>query len=108
MDKQWSYGNFQITEGLKPASAHFQYFFIVSQSGAKKCRLCVWITDEALSGFDSSREFVPIAYSGREDWSEWVRNKIDQGDFRDRVLRFDSAGREEIDLMDMTEKLKAG
>jgi hypothetical protein len=108
MDNEWSYGNFQIREGLKPESSHFQYFFIVSQGGAKKCRLCVWITDDALAGFDPSRAFVPIAHSGREKWCEWVRNKIDQGDFRDRVLRFDPAGRQEIDLREMTEKLKAG
>lgn len=89
-------------------SSHFQYFFIVSQGGAKKCRLCVWITDDALAGFDPSREFVPIASSGREDWSEWVRSKIDQGDFRDRVLKFDPTGRKEIDLAEMTERLRAG
>ena len=108
MDKEWSHGNFQIREGLKPESDHFQYFFIVSQGGVKKCRLCVWITDDALAGFNPSREFAPIAYSRREDWSEWVRSKIDHGDFRDRVLKFDPAGRTEIDLSEMSERLRAG
>lgn len=108
MEKEWSYGDYLIREGLKPESAHFQYFFVVSRGGVKKCRLCVWITDEALSGFDSSRDFGPVASSGREDWTSWVRSKIDAGDFRDRVLRFDPSGRKEFDLSEMTEKLRAG
>ncbi len=35
-EKNWSYKNFQIREGLKPGSNHFQYFFVVSEGGEKK------------------------------------------------------------------------
>jgi hypothetical protein len=48
-EKKWLYKNLQITEGLKPESKHFQYFFVISEGGEKKCNYCVWMDDEALS-----------------------------------------------------------
>jgi hypothetical protein len=44
--------------------------------------------------------------SGREDWSKWVQAKIDQGDFRNRVLKFEKTGQKEIDLTEMEKKLE--
>ena len=37
MQKTWSYKNYEIKEGLKPGSSQFRYFFVVSESGEKKC-----------------------------------------------------------------------
>jgi len=105
MEGGWSYKEFDIEEGLKPGSANFQYFFIVSQNGRKKCRYCVWITHDALARFDPSGEFGQIVSAENAGWKEWVKAKIDQGDFQDRVLRFDPLGREEIDLTAISGRL---
>jgi hypothetical protein len=105
-ERNWSYKNFQIREGLKPGSNHLQYFFVVSEGGEKKCNYCVWIDDQALSRFPPSREFDEIVSSGRGDWSKWVQAKIDQGDFRNRVLKFEKTGQKEIDLTEMEKKLE--
>jgi hypothetical protein len=105
-ERIWSYGNFQIREGLKPGSEHFQYFFVISEGSEKKCNYCVWIEDDALSRFAPSKQFDEISSSGREDWGKWVREKIDQADFRNRVLKFEKSGQKEIDLTEMKEKLE--
>jgi hypothetical protein len=47
MENQWSYKNYRIKDGLKPGSRHFQYFYVVSEGGAKKSSYCVWIEDDA-------------------------------------------------------------
>lgn len=105
MENKWPYKNLSVTEGFKPGSEHFQYFFVVSEAGRKKCNYCVWIEDEALSRFGSSKDFNAILGSHREDWNQWVKQKIDQKDFRNMVLRFDKGGQEEIDLEKMDKKL---
>jgi len=97
-EKTWSYKDFQIMEGLKPESGHFQYFFVVSERGVKKCNYCVWIDDENLGRFGRSKGFETIASSEREAWIKWVRSKIDQGDFRNLVLKLETSGQKEIDL----------
>jgi len=104
-EKTWSYKDFQIWEGLKPESGHFQYFFVVSEKGAKKCSYCVWIDDETLDRFDRSKGFETIASLQREAWSKWVRSKIDRGDFRNLVLKLETSGQKEIDLGSEGEKL---
>lgn len=105
-ERNWSYKNLEITEGLKPGSTHLQYFFVVSQGGKKKCNYCVWIEDEALSTLAPSRDFDEIVSSRREDWSRWVQEKIDAKDFRNRVLKVQKRGQQEIALSEMEEKLK--
>jgi hypothetical protein len=105
MGKEWSYKSLRVKEGLKPGSKHFQYFFVVSEGEQKKCNYCVWIEDEALSGFDASRDFKAILESHRGDWSNWVKEKIDQKDFRNVVLKFDKQGQNEMDLNKMDKKL---
>jgi hypothetical protein len=104
-EKTWSYKDFQILEGLKPVGSHFQYFFVVSEKGAKKCNYCVWIDDDSLGRFDPSKGFETIVSSEREAWTQWVRSKIDQGDFRNRVLKLETSGQKEIDLGSEGEKL---
>ena len=66
---------YQITEGLKPGSSHFQYFYVVSEGG-QKCNYCVWVEDKALSRFESSGDFDAIVASQREAWTKWVKRKI--------------------------------
>ncbi len=105
-ERKWSYKNFQIREGLKPGSNHFQYFFVISEGGDKICNYCVWIEDEALSKFAPSREFDEIVSSGRDNWNKWVRAKIDQEDFRNRVLKVEKTGEKEVDLTEMERKLE--
>ncbi len=105
MKKNWSYKNYQVEEGLKPGSKHFQYFFIVSDGGENKCNYCVWIEDDALTRFDRSGNFDSIASSQGEKWNAWVREKIDAGDLRSRVLKFEKEGEKEIDLSEMKEHL---
>ena len=105
METKWSYKNLSVKEGLKPGSKHFQYFFVVSEGEQKKCNYCVWIEDEVLSHFDASEDFKAILESHRTDWSQWVKDKIDQKDFRNIVLKFDKEGHTEMDLNKMDKKL---
>ena len=98
MADQWSYKHFEVKEGLKPGSPHFQYFFVVSKDGVKKCNYCVWIEDDALSLFHESKDFSSILASFRDQWSKWVKGKIDQGDFRNTALLLAKTGQKEIDL----------
>jgi len=105
MEERWSYRDYQINEGLKPGSKHFQYFFVVSEEGQKKCNYCVWIEDDALTRFGESGNFENIVSSHRENWNKWVRDKIDQGDFRNLVLKFEKEGQIEVDLDKMKEKV---
>jgi hypothetical protein len=98
MTNEWSYKHFQVKEGLKPESQHFQYFFVVSKDGVKKCNYCVWIEDNALSRFHESKDFSSILSSHRDQWSTWVKEKIDQGDFRNVALWCEKGGEKEIDL----------
>jgi hypothetical protein len=100
----WFHGSYQIEDGLKPGSSHFQYFYLVLDQGQKKANYCVWIEDEALSRF-SSGDFESIAASQREAWSKWVKSKIDEGDFGNKVLRIGREGEQEIELSEMTAHL---
>ena len=105
-EKKWSYKNLDISEGLKPGSKHFQYFFVVSEKGKKKCNYCVWIDDENLTHFTThSKEFEEIASLKKEQWKKWVQGKIDQGDFRNLVLKLEKTGQREIDLAEMEKKV---
>jgi len=101
MDNQWSYKDYQIRDGLKPGSTHFQYFYVVSEQAKKKCNYCVWIVDEALTRFDQSGDFSSIVSSQREIWNRWVKGKIDAGDFGNKVLQYDRDGEKEIELSEM-------
>jgi len=105
MDNQWSYKGYQVHEGLKPGSKHFQYFYVVSKLEKKKCHYCVWIVDEALTRFDQSGDFASIVSSQRDTWNKWVKGKIDSGDFGNKVLKYDQDSENEIDLSEMTTHL---
>ena len=98
MEKKWAYKNYEIKEGLRPGSSKFQYFFVVSEKGMKKSNYCVWIKDDALSRFDQSKNFYTIISSQRENWSQWIMEKIDTQDFQNRAIKFDKAGKTEINL----------
>ncbi len=101
MQKKWRYKDYEIQEGLKPGSTTFRYFFVVSEKGMRKGNYCVWIKDDALSRFDESKNFDTIILSQRENWSKWVKQKIDEQDFQDRVLKFDKTAESEINLSEM-------
>jgi len=101
MENQWVYKDYQIRDGLKPGSKHFQYFYVVSEQERKKCNYCVWIVDEALARFDQSRDYASIVSSQRETWNRWVKGKIDSGDFGNKVLKYDEDGEKEIELSEM-------
>jgi hypothetical protein len=105
VEQQWTYKEFDIRGGLKPEVPHFQYFFVVSQGPQKRWRYCVWIEDDALTHFDPAGNKAVILDSNREAWLEWVKGKLDRGDFRDLVLKFDKEGRSEFDLSALDEKL---
>jgi len=104
-EKKWTYNNFQIKEGMKPQAAHLQYFFVVSQEGKKKCSYCVWVDDEVLGCCSDIGNHEEVAASKREEWSRWVKRKIDKKDFRNLVLKIDKTGQSEINLSEMKEKL---
>jgi hypothetical protein len=108
MENQWSYKEYQIRDGLKPGSPHFQYFYVVSEQAKKKCNYCVWIVDEALARFDRSKDFESIVSSQREIWNKWVKGKIDAGDFGNKVLKYDRDGEKEIELSEMAAHLSMG
>ena len=103
MQNTWTYKSYEVKEGLKPGSPIFRYFFRVFEGGEKKCNYCVWIVDDALPRFDPSRNFNAIATSQKEAWHQWVKKKIDGGDFRNRALKFEKTGEREIDLSEMSE-----
>lgn len=105
MEQKWKYRDLDVRENLKPGSKHFQYFFVVTEKGQKKCRYCVWIEDNALSRFDRSKDFDSIVSGKREDWKGWVKEKIDQGDFRNLALKYGDEGQAEIDLDAAPERL---
>lgn len=105
MENRWSYKGFEIEDGFKPGSRHFQYFYLVTEGGRKKASYCVWIEDDALPGFAPSGEFDAIVSSRREGWNGWVKGKIDGGDFGNKVLKFDKNGQKEIELSEMTTHL---
>ena len=106
MQKTWSYKTYEIKEGLKPGSSKFRYFFVVSENGEKKCNYCVWIVDDALSRFDPTKNYNAIVSSQTETWHRWVKEKIDAADFRNRVLKFDRTGEQEINLSEMREHVE--
>ena len=108
MENEWSYKKYQIRDGLKPGSPHFQYFYVVSEQAKKKCNYCVWIVDEALTRFDQSGDFASIVFSQKEIWNKWVKGKIDAGDFGNKVLKYDRDGEKEIELSEMTAHLSMG
>jgi hypothetical protein len=105
MQKTWTYGDYEIQEGLKPGSNAFRYFFMVSEKGTKKGNYCVWITDEALARFDPSKDFDTIVAAQKENWANWIKTKIDAQDFQNRALKFDKTGETEINLSEMNEHI---
>ena len=64
----------------------------------KKSNDCVWIKDDALIRFDQYKNFDTIISSQRENWSKWIKEKIDVQDFQNRALKFDKTGEAEINL----------
>jgi len=46
---------------------------------------------------------ILIVSSQIETWHEWVKEKIDAADFRNRALKFEKTGEKEIDLSEMAE-----
>jgi len=105
MENTWSYKDYQIQEGMKPQTSHFQYFYTIFNGTEKICNYCVWIEDDALSNFNPSRDFEAIATSQKGEWSYWVKDNLDRKDFRNLVLKHDQEGKEEIDLDKMKEKI---
>ena len=106
MKNAWTYKNHEIKEGLKPGSKTFRYFFKILENGEKKCNYCVWIADDALGRLDPSKEFDGIIASNKAAWQQWVKDKIDNGDFRNRALKLEVEGQREIDLSEMTDHIK--
>ncbi|WP_319406834.1 hypothetical protein [uncultured Desulfosarcina sp.] len=106
MQNTWTYKNFEIREGLKPGSKTFRYFFRVLEDGKKKCNYCIWIVDDALTRFDPSTDFKAIVAFCQADWHQWVMGKIDGGDFRNRALKFEKTGEQEINLSEMKEHVR--
>lgn len=102
MEEKWHYRTYEIQEGLKPGSQTFRYFFEIFQNGGKKCNYCVWISDDALEKFAPSREFDAVVDSQKQVWHAWVKEKIDAQDFRNRALKIDRQGRQEINLSEMS------
>ena len=90
---------------MKPGSKTFRYFFKVLDRGQKKCNYCVWISDDALSRFDPSKDYNTIVASRKEAWREWIKAKIDGGDFRNRALKVEKSGEQEINLSDLMENV---
>ena len=52
-----------LLEGLKPGAKQFQYFYLVSKEGEKKCNYCVWIEEDALPIFDQSKDYNAVVSS---------------------------------------------
>lgn len=105
MQHTWFHKSYQIQDGLKPGSKHFQYFYVVLEGEQKKSNYCVWIEDDILSRFATKGDFDSIVSSHREKWNDWVRGKIDGGDFGNKVLKIDKEGEHEIELSEMSTHL---
>ena len=59
-----------------------------------------------MSRFDPAKDFNSIVSSQIETWHEWVKEKIDAADFRNRALKFEKTGEKEIDLSQMAEHVR--
>ena len=105
MQENWTYKHHEIPEGLKPGSRTFRYFFKIFKNGEKKCNYCVWITDDAMETFDPSRKFDTVVTSQKETWRTWVKEKIDDQDFRNRALKIAKHGQQEINLSEMSDHI---
>lgn len=99
MEKLSSYKEFTIKEGIKPDSETFQYYFTVYKEDEKKAHFCVWIKDEVLKKAQEIEK-------ARNNWFKWVVKKIDEGDFKNTVLKIVEDRIEEIDLDQLDEKIK--
>ena len=106
MNNEWTYKNHQIEAGMKPGSTTFRYFFRILENGEKKCNYCVWVADDALGQLDPSKDFDTILAANQSAWQQWVKDKIDNGDFRNRALKIDVKGQCEINLSDMVNHIK--
>jgi hypothetical protein len=81
---------------------------MVYRLGLKTSNYCVWIEDEALSRFEQSRNFTSIGSFQREVWNNWVKGKIDEGDFGNKVLKYEVDGEKEIELSEMPAHVSYG
>ena len=106
MKDAWTYKNHEIEEGLKPGSTTFRYFFKIMENGEKKCNYCVWVADDALARLVPSKDFDAILAANKAGWQQLVKDKIDNGDFRNRALKIEVEGQCEIDLSDMARHIK--
>ena len=64
------------------------------------------IAEDALGQFDPSKEFDAIVASRKTAWHQWIKGKIDDGDFQNRALKFEKEGHQEINLSDLKEHIK--
>ena len=74
-EKTWSYKNYQIKEGLKPGSKHFQYFFMLLEKDKKKCNYCVWIDDETLTGLSHPKSLRRLSLPGERNGANGSRER---------------------------------
>ena len=61
---------------------------------------------DALEKCAPSREFDAVVDSQKQVWHAWVKEKIDAQDFRNRALKIDRQGREEINLSEMSDHIR--
>lgn len=59
--------------------------------------------DDALTRFDPSKDFNAIVVAQKETWHQWVKAKIDRGDFRNRALKIEKTDQQEINLAEIAE-----
>lgn len=115
MSRIWNYKGYIVDEGLKPHDAkykpdYYQYFFIVKQDDKHIFKYCIWLKKsviEADAGLKKEMQATGHKISQRlyEQATARVKEKIDNQEFTNRLLKVDAGGEEETNLDELEDKL---
>lgn len=115
MPKIWEYKDYTVDEGMKPHDENYkpdfyQYFFIVKKGDERIFKYCIWTSKEAVEKHpeltaEASSTGHKIPESVYQRALSRVKEKIDTGDFDNRLLEFSEAGEREVPLDELDKKL---
>lgn len=115
MPKIWEYNGYTIDEGMKPHDENYkpdfyQYFFIVKVNDQRKFKYCIWADKAILEKHpEMTAEAVSTGHKIPESVYQHalsrIKEKIDGGQFDNRLLEFDEASVSEVALDEMDRKL---
>lgn len=115
MSKVWEYNGFTIDEGMKSRDENFKdnyyrYFFLVKKDGERKFKYCIWADKLTLNAnpvwlAESQASGHKIPESIYQQALDRVKEKIDGGDYDNRLLEFNDEVNE-VALDDLDRKME--